>query len=994
MRQSLLQRFSFLIPGLLFAVALLSPHLAQRAPSWKAWFSLLAALHHPGDLGIITGVMIVYGCVFYWLPWLSSLRRGGTFPWLPAWSTGLILIGALRYYPISLDQPVSSTFPILAAGWAAGGTILFILKKMGEAPSNGNPTPMAKHLVPLWILLIAVLACWQPEGPKSYAYRDLVRWIGPWQNPNTFGLLTALGTLLAAGWSWRVWARAGWSVTLLPPVLSLGWLGYACLRSLSRGAWLGLTFAIASLLLPRCIPWARTVLRRYRPANILLSTLCAMSLGVLILWSFRHVENPWVQRFYSVFNTNDLSWRNRVDAYTGSLAMLHDRPWKGWGWDQPLIWYAALYKQEVLAEAGAIQLNDHLRVGTTLGFPALMAWLGFLCWGLLQPSREPYSSPLEAPSWQGICRAGTLLLALGFWFDNGLFQLVLGIPFWMLAALGYSGWFPERDLGVQRQEPSKRLGMPFRAWLATAGSLVIAVTWAHSVSGMERETLQDEHQHQALVIRPKNATNRLPVLLLSLAPGMRLEDLAADLTHIAHMGFATVAIPASSPMPGIPVPDWTFWARKVRQSPWAHAGQLVLVDMSPPAKSSPDTTALDPWEKEHWEIEDWKPALRIFVSDTETLASTQESKPITALEKVPTVIIDLSSSTSDSSASQIEWWMQTTESRQKWFWKLRERDLAQTRPMLLQGIAEYSRQFISIPGQQLDATDPSGPPMVSHPWEGYALGILLGLVSILPGMSFRAKLLPQWRHIAPQGSRLLFSSTLALISIAVVILMIHVWLPWVRSRSVPDSLACITLPPGRQREDLEFLMHSTPDGPVLLRDLRDHVILSHYRGPFLYASLPEEIWHQHVVSPWIRSGLNPGWRRPLWRFFYPRVRKADSPGEAAQILVNVLRERVIPNPAAPVSPDLNTSWSLRSAPPNQWEEIYVAALRAVTVAARLRPDGLAEIYDGTQWIPAPRPSMGILDPALVLRPLASTEKTWSQQSQPSPQKGVSNPRRG
>lgn len=189
-------------------------------------------------------------------------------------------------------------------------------------------------------------------------------------------------------------------------------------------------------------------------------------------------------------------------------------------------------------------------------------------------------------------------------------------------------------------------------------------------------------------------------------------------------------------------------------------------------------------------------------------------------------------------------------------------------------------------------------------------------------------------------------------------------------------------------------MSSSADSPVRLRDLRDHVILSHYRGPFLYGSLPEEIWHQHVVSPWIRSGLNPAWRKPLWRFFYPRVRKADSPEEAARILVNALRERVVPNPATPQSPDWEASWNLRSAHPSQWEEMYVAALRAVTVAARLRPDGLAEIYNGNQWIPAPRPSLGILDPSLVLRPVATTGHSWSHRASPNPRKGAPKPRRG
>ena len=65
-----------------------------------------------------------------------------------------------------------------------------------------------------------------------------------------------------------------------------------------------------------------------------LAIICA-SLGVLGFWSFRQTEGAVVRRAYSMGNANDFSWKNRAVAYEGAFQMVADRPWLGFGWNQP-----------------------------------------------------------------------------------------------------------------------------------------------------------------------------------------------------------------------------------------------------------------------------------------------------------------------------------------------------------------------------------------------------------------------------------------------------------------------------------------------------------------------------------------------------------------------------------------------------------------------------------------------------------------------------------
>ncbi|MGO8931299.1 MAG: O-antigen ligase family protein [Limisphaerales bacterium] len=329
------------------------------------------------------------------------------------------------------------------------------------------------------ILLLAGAAVWQAEPGHLFQYRSQGRWTGPWDNPNTFGILMGVGVILAVGRlvqsrssadcglriaecgseagpnieprtsnielrtaRWGRWLRAGLFG------VAAGVMGVGLVRSYSRGAWVGAAVGLAYLFLKAESRKQRAeiggkeaevargsgLLRWAGRRWVALAIVCA-SVGVLAFWSFRQAEGGMVRRAYSIANANDFSWRNRTAAYEGALQMMADRPCFGFGWNQPERVYDQYYRAAKVDEGMAIQLNDYFMLGTTLGIPALACFGLYVLLGL-----SPMSNVQCPKSGLGaVCRAGALVLVVGFWFDGGLFKLATAAPFWVLLELGRAG---------------------------------------------------------------------------------------------------------------------------------------------------------------------------------------------------------------------------------------------------------------------------------------------------------------------------------------------------------------------------------------------------------------------------------------------------------------------------------------------------------------------------------------------------------------------------
>jgi O-antigen ligase len=152
--------------------------------------------------------------------------------------------------------------------------------------------------------------------------------------------------------------------------------------------------------------------------------------------------------------------------------MMADKPWFGFGWNQPERVYSPFYRPAKVDEGMAIQLNDYFMLGMTLGIPALVCFVTYVGLSLAAKSRtpggtlnlEPRTSNLEPGPSQGgeigdsdfgvrtsdllpvVCRAGAAVLLVGFWFDGGLFKLATGATFWILLELGRAGDHEIREI--------------------------------------------------------------------------------------------------------------------------------------------------------------------------------------------------------------------------------------------------------------------------------------------------------------------------------------------------------------------------------------------------------------------------------------------------------------------------------------------------------------------------------------------------------------------
>lgn len=142
-----------------------------------------------------------------------------------------------------------------------------------------------------------------------------------------------------------------------------------------------------------------------------------------------------------------------------------------------------------------------------------------------------------------------------------------------------------------------------------------------------------------------------------------------------------------------------------------------------------------------------------------------------------------------------------------------------------------------------------------------------------------------------------------------------------------------------------------------LQTLLTHVELAHYTvNELINWKVEENLYNQYVLSPVIVGGEQElDWRRELWESLWPRVRHENTTEEAARIVVRFLRERVTIAPKYPKQPGVETSWEGHMMNLEDFDILYVAALRSVGVPARLGADKEAEFWTGDQWKTAPRP---------------------------------------
>ena len=257
----------------------------------------------------------------------------------------------------------------------------------------------------LWITWFLTVGSWLQFFYCDDCLYHGPRWIGLWDDPNTYGMLMGAGTLLAIGLRagmkkeecrmrnseekrkppspeglppslklWRTrWREEGgtrmsawgsWNSALRVFLwIAIGMMGVGLVMSYSRGAWLATAVALVYLA------WCYGKLKwRYVAIGVGL-----VALGILMFWSRTPDSAPWYLKHADLGRP---SAQHRVAAWEAGLKIMRDHPF-GVGWNNAVSLYEKSYSPPEDG-AAALTTNDYMMIGTELGIPALLCFVAYV----------------------------------------------------------------------------------------------------------------------------------------------------------------------------------------------------------------------------------------------------------------------------------------------------------------------------------------------------------------------------------------------------------------------------------------------------------------------------------------------------------------------------------------------------------------------------------------------------------------------------------------
>jgi len=409
---------------------------------------------------------LILSCLCFYFTTLMLLQPGqqkASFWRLNTWELWMIAAFVVAAFSYFVDYPAAtqSTQPLVLFAGATlgkGASVLAAFQNRQSEGGNGNNPERSRNnlaalVASLLVILLALASIWGTNAGRGFGYDGNARRSGPWENPNIFGLLMGTGIVLAVGFLLQSpmskaktqKVEIGKRTVLILGLLAEILLARGLLHSYSRGAWVATVCGLG------CLVWRggqAPISERQRHSCISQSNRnwlpCFVILASLFLLVFWHSwQTNWhpARRALSLVNTADFSWRNRIVAWEGDFQIMAEHPWLGTGWSQPEALYEHYYLPPKLNESAAIEMNDYLMLGATLGVPALCCFAIYLWLSLggnfRVSSQNSASATLDGL--QTICHAGAIVLLVGFWFDGGLFKLPTASIFWILLELGSCG---------------------------------------------------------------------------------------------------------------------------------------------------------------------------------------------------------------------------------------------------------------------------------------------------------------------------------------------------------------------------------------------------------------------------------------------------------------------------------------------------------------------------------------------------------------------------
>lgn len=335
------------------------------------------------------------------------------------------LIVAIHYACTYSDAVKSTNHVVLMTGIALSCFVRFFL-----ANEDSREIIVLTAGIPLMISICSLL-------PKDYEaeflYYGVKRRTGIWTNPNNFGTLMAIATVLILGLVGCVarnlrQRRSRWVLLGLLILFSLP-LFYGLVLSLSRGAWLATVIG--------CFYLGWSFLRVNLAENpkslerFVIIAVTAIAALISLIWASRSTEIPLLRRLGSIANPYDLSAANRLVAYKEALRVIAMRPLFGHGWNEALR-KMDTFSSPSLSSGAAINTNSYLKLAMSTGLPCLL----FLLFLIVQSVIPPAGRFNVGQEWANVCRAGIFAGAVAFWFNGGLLTTPVWTVFWVLLGLG------------------------------------------------------------------------------------------------------------------------------------------------------------------------------------------------------------------------------------------------------------------------------------------------------------------------------------------------------------------------------------------------------------------------------------------------------------------------------------------------------------------------------------------------------------------------------
>ncbi|HEX5219470.1 MAG TPA: O-antigen ligase family protein [Verrucomicrobiae bacterium] len=358
----------------------------------------------------------------------------------------LLFIAAAVYFAAPVSSRITDAIPLFAGATLGKAATTILVTREHERKSEVRIFLMGL------VFMLAFASWWHVRVPGNFYTGP--RWMGLWNHPNDYGMLMGVGLLIAVGLvaGRRLNEGRGHRWSSIALLIAAGIMAVGLVSSYSRGAWLGTVIGLLYLA-----KGYRVKTRRY-----LFPVLFVVTTVIWLCWNTVDSASWRIKRLD--FSRGSVT--HRLAAWRAGFQIMRDHP-LGVGWDNAVETYRKAYSPPSPNAELAITTNDYLMLGTQLGWLALICFAGHVALGFgnranqfltLRFSRRSGGKEESAANYgenvvpsrfaldttKVACRAGAIVLLVGFWFDGGLFRFATGPIFWILLALGnlHHPWKP------------------------------------------------------------------------------------------------------------------------------------------------------------------------------------------------------------------------------------------------------------------------------------------------------------------------------------------------------------------------------------------------------------------------------------------------------------------------------------------------------------------------------------------------------------------------